>query len=97
MPQLVVTARITAKPDCADALEQAMRVLVEATRREAGCLAYELYRHTELPEQFLFHEQWADRAALEAHWQAEHMHAYRRVAGPLIAARDVQVLQPEVR
>ncbi|MBL8473848.1 MAG: antibiotic biosynthesis monooxygenase [Rhodocyclaceae bacterium] len=92
MSQIVVVAKITAQPESAAALEHAMGVLVQASRSEAGCVAYDLYKHAELAGEFVFVETWHDRAALEAHWQAPHMQAYRQIAGPLIAARDVKVL-----
>src|SRR5258708_1184381 len=42
-------------------LEAELRALVGPTRREQGCLTYDVYRGTELPGAFLLHEVWASR------------------------------------
>ena len=46
--------------------------LVEKTRAELGCMAYDLHQDLKNPSHFIFVEQWVDRAALEAHIQSEH-------------------------
>ncbi len=52
-----------------DELQQHLLSLTAPTRAEAGNLRYELYRSVEHPDEFLRHEIWRDRAALEAHKQ----------------------------
>lgn len=53
-----------------------LRKVIEATRAEDGCLAY-AYAHDVLdPEVIHVSEQWRDRAALDAHFQAPHMLAW---------------------
>ncbi|ENX33641.1 hypothetical protein F889_02304 [Acinetobacter colistiniresistens] len=46
--------------------------LVEKTRTEAGCIAYDLYHDHKLQGHFVFIEEWIDRAALDLHVQSEH-------------------------
>jgi quinol monooxygenase YgiN len=48
-------------------LSAALSALVEASRTEPGCLAYELNSSTEKPGTFLFYEKFADQAALDEH------------------------------
>lgn len=51
----------------------AMRVVVEATLREAGCRAYSYARDVVDPEVFRVTEMWDNRASLAAHFAAPHM------------------------
>ncbi|RZF51698.1 antibiotic biosynthesis monooxygenase [Acinetobacter halotolerans] len=46
--------------------------LVEKTKAEAGCLAYDLYHDIKQKGHFVFIEEWVDRAALDQHIQSEH-------------------------
>ena len=46
--------------------------LVEKTRLEPLCIAYNLYIDQNDPGHFIFVEQWPDQAALDKHCQTEH-------------------------
>ena len=46
--------------------------LVEATRKEAGCISYELCHDLKNPGHFVFIEAWQDYDALDAHVASEH-------------------------
>ena len=50
-------------------LQQHLLSLTRPTRAEDGAIRYDLYRSVEHPDEFLRHEVWRDRAALEAHKQ----------------------------
>jgi quinol monooxygenase YgiN len=49
-----------------------MRALAEATREEPGCELYIPTQDPENPRSFLFYEQYADKAAFEAHGASPH-------------------------
>ncbi|AAY94131.1 antibiotic biosynthesis monooxygenase [Pseudomonas protegens] len=46
--------------------------LVEKTRQEPLCIAYDLFVDQKDPGHFIFVEQWPDQAALDTHCQTEH-------------------------
>ncbi|OKP28934.1 putative quinol monooxygenase [Serratia fonticola] len=46
--------------------------LVEATKQEPRCIAYDLYVDQKDAGHFILIEEWPDRAALEAHCATEH-------------------------
>lgn len=46
--------------------------LVEKTKKEIGCISYELYRDIKDPSHFIFIEEWRDVNALDAHVESEH-------------------------
>lgn len=43
-----------------------------ATRAEPGCLAYDFYTCTDLPDRLVFVEAWVDEAAHAFHMQQDH-------------------------
>jgi quinol monooxygenase YgiN len=78
---LLVT--IQAKPGKGKELEAAFAPCIAATKREPGCLAYELNRDPDDPTNYLLFEKWKDVAALQAHLKAGHTQELFKAIGPL--------------
>jgi quinol monooxygenase YgiN len=53
-------------------LEAELRALVGPTRKEDGCLVYDLHRSADGAGSFLLHEAWATREAHTAHTRTDH-------------------------
>jgi quinol monooxygenase YgiN len=51
------------------------RSVLELSRKEAGCLLFDLYRLADDPARLFVHEVWESRDALEAH--ASNLHTSR--------------------
>ncbi len=82
--RVVLTAMIKAKPGEEDAVKEVLLALVEPTRKEPGCLCYNLHQSKSDKDkaQFMFYEQWASNEALETHRQTPYMKALRgKLAG----------------
>jgi quinol monooxygenase YgiN len=75
MKSLTVVATFKARPGQEAELRRALIGLVAPTRQEHGCVNYDLHASPEQPDRFLFHENWTDRAALDAHLQSPHVQA----------------------
>ena len=77
MPEntLRLIARIKSRPDKVEETREFLSRLIEPTRKETGCLAYELLQNRDDPTEFVFVEEWADDAALAAHFETEHIKA----------------------
>jgi len=87
-----VVAHIHAAEGHIDAVRAALESFVEPTRKEEGCLRYDLFQDIGDPLKFTFIEEWASPAALEAHSKSEHIAAGRaRMAGKLSGPSWVQV------
>lgn len=46
--------------------------LIEQTRKETLCVAYDLFVDQKDPGHFIFIEEWPDQAGLDAHCRTEH-------------------------
>ena len=68
-----IIARFTARPDSIDALRTLLLGMLEPTRKEAGCVRYELLANIANPAEFTFVEEWADQAAIDAHMATAHL------------------------
>lgn len=81
-----VLALFTAAPGKEAELEEALLALIEPTRKEAGCIRYDLTRGLGKPAEFAFIEEWESGEHLDAHLQTAHVQEAGRKAGPLLAA-----------
>ena len=73
MKTITVVATFEARPGKEAELKQILLALLEPTRKEAGCLNYDLHFSPDNPGKFLFHENWADKKLLDAHLKSPHI------------------------
>ena len=69
---LRVVARIKAKQDKIEEVKRLLSGLIEPTRKEAGCVSYELLQNSQDPTDFTFIEEWTSDASLSEHFETEH-------------------------
>jgi quinol monooxygenase YgiN len=81
---LTVVAEMTAKPGREEDLRKALLALITPTRREDGCVQYDLHIHSTDPARFLFYENWASEAHLERHAASPHLTAFLEAADGLL-------------
>ncbi|MWV11398.1 antibiotic biosynthesis monooxygenase [Pseudomonas sp. R-28-1W-6] len=83
---IALFASLTAHPAHRAALEQALRQMVEASRREPGNLRYDLFVRDDDAATFDLFELYADEAAVAAHRASAHYQAFRDLIGDWLAA-----------
>jgi quinol monooxygenase YgiN len=88
---ITVVATFEARAGKEAELKQALLGLLAPTRKEAGCINYDLHVSPENPTKFLFHENWTSRALLDAHSKSPHLAALHSRLGELC------VTSPEVK
>lgn len=69
-------------------LEAELRALVSPTRKEEGCLQYDLHRGADQPGAFLLHEVWASREHHAAHTRTPHFLRWNARKDALLATRE---------
>ena len=69
-------------------LEAELRALVGPTRKEDGCIIYDLHRGADVPASFLLHEVWESREAHRLHTQTAHFIRWNARKDSLLTARD---------
>ncbi len=70
---LRVIARLKAQPGQVDELSSVLIGLIEPTRKEQGCITYEMLQNNEDPTDFTFVEEWTEEAALVKHFETDHI------------------------
>ena len=70
-------------------LEAELRALVPPTRKEDGCLQYDLHRAADGSGAYLLHEVWESREHHTAHTKTDHFLRWNARKDALLATRDV--------
>jgi quinol monooxygenase YgiN len=74
---VTVVARVRAKMGKEDIVLQELLRMVEETRKEQGCINYDLHISADSPGSFLFYENWQSLAHLDRHAQSAHIQNFR--------------------
>jgi quinol monooxygenase YgiN len=74
-------------------LEAELSALIGPTRREEGCLTYDLHRALDVPGAFLLHEVWATREHHRLHTKTPHFLRWDARKDSLLAGRDATFWQ----
>ena len=69
-------------------LEAELRALVGHTRKEEGCITFDLHRSVDAPGGFLLHEVWASREAHIEHTHTPHFLRWNANKDALLTSRD---------
>jgi len=70
-------------------LEAELRALITPTRKEEGCIRYDLHKSLEGPAAYLLHEIWETRAHHTAHTKTDHFLRWNARKDALLASREV--------
>lgn len=82
---LTVVARIKAKPGLEDRVREALMALVNPTRKEAGCINYDLHQSRGDKTLFLFYENWTSKKDLDDHLDMPYLRDFLGKADTLLA------------
>jgi quinol monooxygenase YgiN len=75
MKTVTVIATFQARPGKETELRTVLLGLLAPTRKESGCVNYDLHQSSESTGRFLFHENWSSKAHLDAHLQSPQIQA----------------------
>jgi quinol monooxygenase YgiN len=92
---LYVIATASVKPEKREDFKRGAAACIAATRKEDGCLLYDLHESITDPTRFVFVEQWTTREALGAHARTSHLKEWRKIVGECAAApTKIEIITP---
>ncbi len=86
-----VVARVVALPDKIEELKTILIGLLEPTRKETGCIFYELMQNQTNPAEFVFVEEWKSEGDLQTHLASDH------IQEALIKCHNLVEILPDIR
>lgn len=75
---IVVVGRVQTSPEKRADLIRIGQTVARASRSEDGCLSYRVYEDSEIENDFVFVEEWADQQALDRHFATAHIAEFMR-------------------
>ena len=73
---LTIVATITIKPEFKEDVLKAIKTVVDATRKEPGCIFYDVFEDVNNPMKFVFIETWKSQAAIDSHNNSAHFNNF---------------------
>lgn len=70
---LTIIACIESKPEKIDFIKTEVLRLIEPTRKENGCIQYDLHQDNEKPEIFIVYENWDSLELWQKHMESNHL------------------------
>ncbi len=83
--QVTVFARHKARPGRENELKKIFLDMVEKTRKEVGCINYDLHQASDDPTEFRFYENWTSRSRLDDHLSSPHLKNFFEIADDILA------------
>jgi quinol monooxygenase YgiN len=88
---IVVVGRVCTDADKREELMRVARAVAAASRTEAGCIGYRVYEDVDVPNDFVFVEEWENDAALRAHFGTAHISEFMQaIPATITSAPDVK-------
>jgi quinol monooxygenase YgiN len=90
--QVVCVAEFHALEGKTDALIEALHVLIGPTRKESGCIRYELNQREDDPRWITFIEKWTDQRTFDEHCAMPYItHYFNTVRPSLVESFEVKL------
>lgn len=93
MIYMVATLKI--KPGSLPEFIAAAKTCIAETRKEEGCISYDLHQSVTDDDTLVFVERWTDQAAVDAHFQADHFKVWREIGSPYFLDRKIEIVEIE--
>lgn len=82
---VTVIARMKAKPGKEQQLKAELLKLIAPSRKDPGCINYDLHIGAADPAEFVFYENWTSKALLDAHLATPHLKVFLSIEDTLVA------------
>ncbi|AXT49435.1 antibiotic biosynthesis monooxygenase [Aquimarina sp. BL5] len=76
--KLTIVAKILAKPEKRELVKSELVKLIDITKKEKGCINYDLHQDNENKNLFLFYENWESRDLWQTHMNNTHLADYMK-------------------
>lgn len=88
--KVTVIARVRSREGFEEQIRQECLALVAPSRKEEGCINYDLHQSIDDPALFIFYENWESRDDVEHHLEMPHCQAFdERTDGMLAEPEEI--------
>lgn len=92
---IFVIATLRIKSGAREHLIGPARACIEETRKERGCISYDLLGSITDDDAMVFVERWESREHLTAHSKQPHLATWREASAPYLVSRTIEIVHPD--
>jgi quinol monooxygenase YgiN len=90
--KIVLIARLKVKDDKVEEAKAAALAIVAGSRTEEGCINYDVHQAIDDETVFVWNETWADKTALDEHFEKDYFKVFFARVGEIAAEPPVITL-----
>ncbi len=94
--KLTIVAKIVAKLDKTELVKTELIKLIAITKKEEGCINYDLHQDNENKNIFLFYENWESRELWQKHMNNTHIAAYAKATEGAVDTFTLHEMTPVI-
>jgi len=91
--EIRVVAKLVVQREQVHKVIEEFKELVNQTRKEIGCLQYELHQEVHDPATLIFFEKWRTMDDLNKHLKTEHFISCFKKLGSLVERNDTRIIE----
>lgn len=81
---ITVIARIKIDPSMVEDIKRELKTLATLTRKEPGCICYELHQSADNETIFLFYERWRHKSDVDNHFKTPYFQAWEQKSATMV-------------
>jgi quinol monooxygenase YgiN len=93
MENIILVATITTVKGGEEKMHNLLKQLVVESRKESGCIRYDLHQSLESSNVFVMYEIWLNQPALDSHTQSIHFTSYKKNSAEILESLEVVKLK----
>lgn len=82
-----LTVVLKSKEEFTEKVKEHLENLAESSRKENGCLQYDLHQNIEKPNVFIFHEVWQNQEIFDKHNLQQYVKDFFEIAPNLLSEK----------
>lgn len=91
-----LTVTLQSKANCVLEVKQILENLVQNSRKEKGCLQYDLHQNKDDSSVFIFHEVWENKAIYDLHNSQEYVKSFFGKASELLIEKPQVIFTDKI-
>ena len=92
---IYVAATFRIRPGTIERFVEAAYPAIDASRRETGCLHYDLNASVTDPDRLMCIEQWQSQQTFDQHLATAHIATFREAIKPFVVSSRVEIIHPD--
>lgn len=94
--EIIVIAELKIKKESVNEAKSLLNDLQIATKKENGCISYQLHQSIGDETKFVFYESWVDKESIDKHFETPHFKNWMEISDKFLAEPAVVTILRKV-